>query len=143
MSRQASVLFLSGVALALTMVCVHQATRGTSPLQAVSNTQAAQAEHPANDPAPTAQSETSDQRQVRTPTRTPGRILAYVRGRDLTVTIFSSNRFDVARNSGQLLAENLNVVEFQNRYPALYESYRTSYAEAWAGEPLIESPIAR
>lgn len=67
------------------------------------------------------------------PAKAQGQILAYVKGRDLVVGIYSGQRFDVRDLAGNLVAANLNVMQFQKRYPQLYENYRTSFAEAWAG----------
>ena len=67
------------------------------------------------------------------PAEPRGQILAYIKGRDHVVGIYSGQRFDVRDLEGKLVASDLDVLQFRRQYPELYENYRTSFAEAWAG----------
>lgn len=67
-------------------------------------------------------------------------VLIYLRTRDHIVAVHRSvgnqagARVSVFGARGELLAEEMTGVEMQQRFPALYEQYRRSYAEAWAGQ---------
>ena len=61
------------------------------------------------------------------------RVIVFIKGRNRTLTVHTGHRFSVSSNDGKTLAAEVSAVELRNRYPQLYEFYRSSYAEAWAG----------
>ena len=61
------------------------------------------------------------------------RVLVFIKGRNQTLTVHTGQRFSVSSNDGKTLAAEVSVVELRKRYPQIYEFYRSSYAEAWAG----------
>jgi hypothetical protein len=63
----------------------------------------------------------------------PGRVVVLLKSRRHTVTVYTGQRFGIASNDGKVLAGNIGVKEFQKRFPGVYQYYRWSYAEAWAG----------
>jgi hypothetical protein len=70
------------------------------------------------------------------------RVLVMLKSREHVVTVYSGlgqpdgQQFKIASRDGEVLAERLSMADFQDRYPTLYDFYRTSFAEAWAGMEL-------
>ena len=67
---------------------------------------------------------------------TKGAILAYVKSRNHILAIYSSDngpRFDVSTRDGKLLVANVSLDELATKHPELYQSYKSGYANAWAG----------
>lgn len=67
------------------------------------------------------------------PVRKPGTVLVILKSRRHTLTVYKGQRFGVASDDGKVLAGNIGVKELQKRFPSVYQNYRWSYAEAWAG----------
>jgi hypothetical protein len=61
----------------------------------------------------------------------PGPVIGHIRGRDQTITVYSSPsgpRFAVSDLSGKLVASDLSAEAFEARHPDLYRAYRSSLA---------------
>jgi len=82
--------------------------------------------------------------EARTPVEAPRpqqhrRVLVMLKSRQHVVTVYSGvgrpqgQQFKITSTDGEVLADGLRIGEFQGEFPMLYEFYRTSFAEAWAG----------
>lgn len=65
-------------------------------------------------------------------------IITQLRTRTHVIGVHSTARstkqlFTVAGTDGQVVAERISLSEFRARFPELYDTYRWSFAEAWAG----------
>jgi len=69
----------------------------------------------------------------------PRRVLLYLKSRDFLLAVHAGDgrtgavRFSVSAPDGKQVALEISADELQTRFPDLYQSYRTSYADAWAG----------
>ena len=62
-----------------------------------------------------------------------GHRIVYLQSSAHRVAVYTSQRFDITTVEGTLVASGITQAQFQRDYPDLYDFYRTSYAEAWAG----------
>ncbi len=74
------------------------------------------------------------------------RVLVMLKSRRHVVTVYSGvgrpegQRYKVSTLDGEVLADGLGMGDFQVQFPTLYEFYRTSFAEAWAGTDFSVEP---
>jgi hypothetical protein len=97
---------------------------------------------PALDEVPTEVEETAGEIKSADAERNPQskrRILVYIKSRDYLLAVHTWSgegdtgpRFTVTTTDGRELMSEVSSDELRMHYPELYESYRTSYAEAWA-----------